>query len=350
VISRNSAFTYKGRAVKVEDVGRELGVRYVLEGSVRRAGDRVRVTAQLIDASNGFHVWSEKYDRELADIFAVQSEIAERILGAVGANINAAELERIRHKPTDSLTAYDAFTRGMYHFLRFRRDEQIEARRWFERAIEVDPEYALAVNFLGTSYSAEYGMLWSLDESLLDRAETLMRRAMELDPSLPNPPVGLGMVQLIRQRPKQALTLLERAQKLAPSDYAPHSFMAIALLGNGRPIEALRELEQATRLNPRLSASAPLQSIRANIYANLGRVGEAVEMWERARADNPDMIVARVSLASHYAQTGFREQARAILDEALAVNPELTLEAVKRASFVPRSDGFLDGLRSAGLR
>jgi adenylate cyclase len=139
VIARNSAFAYKGRAVKVEDVGRELGVRYVLEGSVRRAGERVRITAQLIETASGFHVWSESYDRGLEDVFAVQSEIAERVFVATGAPIMEAELDRIRRKPTASLTAYDAYAKGMYHFGRIRVRDMAEARRWFERAVELDP-------------------------------------------------------------------------------------------------------------------------------------------------------------------------------------------------------------------
>ncbi|MEE8571763.1 MAG: adenylate/guanylate cyclase domain-containing protein, partial [Gemmatimonadota bacterium] len=153
VISRNSAFTYKGKAVKAEEVGRELGVRYVLEGSVRKAEGRVRITAQLIDATTGFHLWSERYDRDLADIFSLQSEISEKILAAVGVEITDAELARIRGKPTNDLTAYDLVQRGLAHFNRFTRKDNDEARRLFEQAIELDPGYLQARSMLGATYT-----------------------------------------------------------------------------------------------------------------------------------------------------------------------------------------------------
>ena len=256
VIARSSAFTYKGRAVKIADVGRELGVRYVLEGSVRRAGERVRITAQLIEAASGFHVWGESYDRGLEDVFAVQSEIAEQVFVATGAPMMEAELERIRRKPTESLTAYDAFTKGLYHYGRYRVRDMAEARRWFERAVEFDPGYALAVSCLGNTYDIPYIFLWALDESALERAESYYERAIELDPRLWAPYLSRGFNLLARGRREQALHWFERARELAPNQFGPHLLIATLHARAGEPIAARESLQRALRLNPRTTSNA----------------------------------------------------------------------------------------------
>ncbi len=183
VISRNSAFSYKGESPRVEDVGRELGVRYVLEGSVRRAADRVRITAQLIDATTGFHVWSERYDRALEDVFALQSEISEEILIAVGVRIDEAERARLQRKPTEDFTAYESVSRGWAHFYRFTREDHREARRLALRALELDSEYAEAFALLAGTYQVEAAQGWTLDPALLDRARELALQAIELGAS-----------------------------------------------------------------------------------------------------------------------------------------------------------------------
>jgi adenylate cyclase len=198
VISRNSAFTYKGQAVRVEDVGRELGVRYVLEGSVRRSGERVRVTAQLIDATTGYHLWSKRYDKEMADIFTLQDEISEQIFAAVGVEISDAEQRRVRRKPTEDLNAYEAFQKGLWHFGRFTRADMDKARRWLERAIELDPNYARALSQLGATYTASMAVGWPVEPDALDRALELALRAQELDPALAYPYITRAGVHLNR--------------------------------------------------------------------------------------------------------------------------------------------------------
>jgi adenylate cyclase len=354
VISRNSAFTYKGKTFKIEDVGRELGVRYVVEGSVRRAGERVRVTAQLIEAASGFHVWSERYDRGLEDIFAVQSEITEQILGAVGATISAAELERIRRKPTESLTAYDAWAQGLHRFRRGNRDDLAEARRLYERAIELDPGYANAVAGLGAIHTAYYSRFLTLDAAALDRAGELLARALELDPRLSNALVGRGAVELFRGHHQQALVWLERARELAPNDAMPHVFLGQTYLATGDLGAALEEHQQSLRLNPQLLSSST-QSLRllAEICARTGRMEEAEKLWEQARAEYPDWIPGRLSLAARYEATGRHEQAHAVLGEALRVNPDLSVEALRHHSatvaMTPDLEAFLAQLRAAGL-
>jgi TolB-like protein/class 3 adenylate cyclase len=181
VIARNSAFSYKRQAVKVEEVGRELGVRYVVEGSVRRSLDRVRVTVQLIDTTTGFHLWSEQYDRELTDIFEVQSEISREIHVALGAEIHDATITRQVHSFTRDLVAYDLYLKALSHFRRFTRADNLEARRLFERTIERDPNFAQAVGMLSATYGTEYAAQWNLEQNLLKSAEELARRALQLD-------------------------------------------------------------------------------------------------------------------------------------------------------------------------
>jgi TolB-like protein/class 3 adenylate cyclase/Tfp pilus assembly protein PilF len=352
VISRNSAFTYKGRAVRVEDVGRELGVRYVLEGSVRKSADQVRITAQLIDATTGFHMWSDRFDRRLEDIFALQSEISEHILGVVGASISGAELERIQRKPTESLTAYDAFARAQAEFFRFRREGHQEARRLLNQAIEIDPGYAAAHSLLGSTYSSSYALLWSLDRADLERGEALARRAIELDPRLSLPYLSLGAIQLANQRPEQALAPLERARALAPSDYAPYLFTAMTLAQLGRQAEALGYVQKGLRLNPRLSGAATFSSVLAGLYASTGRLDEAVGLWQQAREANPDLIMVRLDLADHYARSGDLGLARALVTEVLEIQPALTADHVFRAAVSSRSfdrDSFRANLHEAGL-
>jgi adenylate cyclase len=353
VISRNSAFTYKGKTFKIEDVGRELGVRYVVEGSVRRAGERVRVTAQLIEAASGFHVWSERYDRGLEDIFAVQSEITEQILGAVGATISAAELERIRRKPTESLTAYDAWAQGLQHFRRPSRNDLAEARRLYERAVQLDPDYANAVTGLGATYTASYQRFFTLDGTALDRAAELHARALELDPGLPIALVGRGVVDLARGNQEQARVWLERARELAPNDAVTHVFLGQTYLMAGDPGAALEELQQSLRLNPQISSSFQWLRLSADIRARTGRMDEAEALWEQARAEYPEWITGLLSLAARYEATGRHEQARAVLGEALRVNPELSVEALRHHSDIvartPDLEAFLAQLRAAGL-
>jgi adenylate cyclase len=351
VISRNSAFTYKGRPVKVEDVGRELGVRYVLEGSVRRAGDEVRITAQLIDATTGFHVWSDRYDRRLEDIFALQSEMSERILGAVGAQISEAELERIRRKPTDDLTAYDAFARAQHHFVKFTRADHAEARRLAERAIEIDPQFAAAIALLGATYSSEYGLLWTLDPAAKERAKALAERAIEIDPSLSLPHITLGVLEL-RRSPEAALRWFERARELAPSDYTPYVFTAMVLARTGRGLEGLDYLERGLRLSPRLSGVSTFSTLMGVLYAHTGRTDEALALWQRARETNPDLISPRLILADYSVEAGDLVEARALIGEALRVQPELTADLVFESGIETR---ILDpergrrNLRKAGL-
>jgi adenylate cyclase len=354
VSSRNSAFTYKGKPMNVAEVGRELGVRYVLEGSVRKAEGRVRITAQLIDATTNFHLWSESYDRELADIFALQSEISEEILAALQVEINEAELERIRDKPTENLNAYDLLLRGTFHFFRVTREDNARARSLGERVIELDPNYADAYALLAWTYLTEYGMAWSFDQEVISRGAELAHRALELNPSSFPTHLVLSRVHTFRGRRADAIAAAERAVELNPNSEGAFMILAVAQLEDGRYAAALQSLARALRLNPR---GPGISLMLAYVNAGVGRRQEAVESWERVRADNPDMILARIPLAIHYESGDRPDEARTAVQEMLRVNPDLTAELAfdalpgkDRGVFDPEGGAQeIENLRRAGL-
>jgi adenylate cyclase len=348
VISRNSAFTYKGKRVKVEDVGRELGVRYVLEGSVRKAGDRVRITAQLTDATTGGHLSSEQYDRDLADVFAVQSEIAEQILAAMGARMVDAEERRLARKRPQNFTAAEANWKGVGLMLRYTREDIQKARGFLERAIEVDPEYAPPYGTLGITYVAEFTNGWSRDRTLLDRAEELGRRSIEIDSSWPVGHLALGLVHFYRGNLSEAVAAADRAIDRAPSVPYPHMLRGLALAQQGRVLQATRSMRRALRLSPRPPPPLLLSVAFVNFAA--GREAEAVEMMEQVRSSNPDNLVARAPLAVYYEQEGRHAEARAAVAEIKQIQPHLTAdELMEIVPGLERMSSAVDHLRKAGL-
>lgn len=226
------------------------------------------------------------------------------------------------------------------------------ARLHFDHYFGAATPYADAVSMLGSTYSASYGLLWSLDPADLEGGESLARRAIELDPTLALPHLSLGAINLAKRRPEQALQQVERARSLAPSDYTAYVFEAAALTQLGRQLEALRSLQKGLRLNPRPSSVATFSSLLAGVYSNTGRMEEAVALWQQARGDNPDLIMARLDLGDHHVRTGDLTEARALVREVLPVQPALTADHVFAQGVVARSvdvEDFRDNLRSAGL-
>ncbi|MBW1683606.1 MAG: tetratricopeptide repeat protein [Deltaproteobacteria bacterium] len=355
VISRNSAFTYKGKSVKVEDVGRELGVLYVLEGSVRKAEGRVRITAQLVDATTGGHLWSERYDRDLSDIFALQDEITQEIQAAVGAEVRQAAFERVGRRPTRSLSAAEITWKGTYHLLRYTREENQKARHLFERAVELDPGFAPAHSGLGDTYFTEFAFGWSRDPKLLDRAEEQGRRAIALDPLHPLGYLVAGWAHWLRGDSAEAIAAAGRAIEVAPSFDGRYALRGIALAREGRLIEATQSIRQALRLSPRSPHQTVLMSV-AYVNFAAGRREEGVDFLERARAASPDSLMPRVGLAAYYEQEGQHAKAAAVVQEILRVVPDLTAErAVELIPGVERTVSseelaqYPDNLRKAGL-
>ncbi|MDK1388551.1 adenylate/guanylate cyclase domain-containing protein [Sinorhizobium sp. 8-89] len=351
VIARNSSFTFKGRNVNVQEVGRDLSVRYVLEGSVRKSGNRVRITAQLIDATTGGHLWAERFDRDLTDIFAVQDDVTQQIVGALALNLTEGDQQRLATEQTDNLEAYDYFLRGREQLWRFTREKNIQGRELLQRAIELDPKFAPAYAFLAFANMLDYGNQWSPSPSTsMQQAEVLARRAVELDDRYPYAHWVLGIVELYSRRHDVAIGAAERLIALAPNLPEGHENLGIALHYSGRPAEALGCFYRAMALNPYYPDI--YLHFQAQAMFQLRRYEEAIGMLKRRLIRNPDTDVSRVLLASSYGHLGRFEDARREWQEVFRVNPDYSLEHRRKVLPHKNPDDFelvVNGLRAAGL-
>lgn len=352
VISRNSVFLYKGKAIKPEQVSRELGVRYVLEGSIRKAGSRVRITAQLIDATTGYHLWADRYDRDLQDIFALQDEVTQQIVSALKVKLTEGEQQRLGRAPTNNLEAYDYYLRGLESYARRTQDANVQARQLFERAIELDPEFAAAYAFLGRTYLMDLVFQWTPDpQQTLEREFELGQKAVALDDSQPAAHETLGLGYLGKKQHAQAIAAAEKAVALDPNYADAYVTLADILSFAGRPKEALGLVEKAMRLNPRYPAFY-LWSL-GHAYRLVGRFDEAITTLKRLVTRNPDHLTAHVLLATLYSDLGRDEEARAEAAEILRLSPQYSLAAVRQR--IPYKDQAvlerqLAALRKAGLK
>ncbi len=324
VISRNSAFLYKSKAVNPQQVSRELGVRYMLEGSVRKAGNRVRISAQLIDTTTGYHLWADRYDRELRDIFAVQDEVTQKIVAALQVKLTEGEQKRPRRPPTNNLDAYEHFLRGLECYWRRTREANAQARRMFERAIELDPDFAAAHAWLGRAYMIEWAFQWSDDPQIPERAAALAQRAVALDDSLPVAHQTLAYVFLLQKQFAQAIAEAERAMGLEPNDADACVTLGEILSCAGRPQEAVGLVEKALRLDPHYPASYLFALGQA--YYLTGRHEEAIAALKRLLTRNPNHPRAHFFLAMVYSEVGRKEEART---EIAACGPAYSLERVR---------------------
>jgi adenylate cyclase len=348
VIARNSAFTYRGRAVKVQEVSRELGVRYVLEGSIRKAGNKVRIAAQLIDGATGGHLWAERYDRDLTDIFAVQDEVTREIVSALAVKLSQGERRRIARRGTDSLEAYDYYLRGRQLQRRRSKGANEEARPLLERAIELDPQFAQAHSILASVHVLDYVNRWcDSPEESLRRAEELAQRAVELDDEEPEAHVVLGLM-LMREHDR-AMAEAQRALALDPNLAWAHSLLGQALHYSGRSQDAIEPLKAAIRLDPN---EDPFLHHLALAYFGVGRYDDAAATLKRRIIRKPDTDMSRVLLAACYGHLGRMEEARAQWREVMRINPSYSLEHRRRVhAYKDPADfeRFVDGLRKAGL-
>jgi adenylate cyclase len=295
VIARNTAFTYKGKPVNIQDVGKELGVRYVLEGSVQKAGEQIRIVTQLIDTTTGGHLWSQRYDRPLQDLFALQDEIVQKIVTTLKLQLTLQEQGYVVRKHTDNLEAYDAFLRGQEYYWRFTQEANAQARQLFEKATALDPQYAEAYALVGW---IEWGNRWSADPQTMERALALAQQTLALNDSLPTAHSLLSIVYAQKQQYDQAIAEVERAVALDPNDAESYAVQLEVLNFAGRPEEALQSGEQAMRLNPRCPPWYLFWV--GSAYRMTGRYAEAIAALKEVISRNPNFIHAHLELASSY--------------------------------------------------
>jgi TolB-like protein/cytochrome c-type biogenesis protein CcmH/NrfG len=355
VIARNSTFAYKGEAIDVRKVASQLGVRYVLEGSVRKAAGRVRVTGQLIDAAHGIHLWADKYDRELANIFDLQDDITNSVIGSVGPQILAAEVARVRRKQPQNIDAWDLVMQALPHMWRMSADEQRRAQELLQRAMALDSEYAHAHGLLGWSYVN----MFNLDartpiSEFTDKALDLGARAVSLDDQEPWGHLVLGLGHARRRRPEPAVTHLSNSVELNPSFALGHAGLGYALACGGQPERGLQALEQAQRLSPRdpfLALYAPI--VRYMAHFALGQYEETIAICRATAAMHPHHAGCWRLMTVSLGLLGRIDEAREALAHTLTLQPDLTTAHVETNTvFADPSDRsrFLLGLRKAGLK
>jgi TolB-like protein/class 3 adenylate cyclase/Tfp pilus assembly protein PilF len=319
VIARNTAFTYKGKATNVQAIGKELGVRYVLEGSVQKAGEQMRIVAQLIDTGTDTHVWSERFDRPFKDIFALQDEIVQKIVTTLKLQLTAQEQGYIMRKHTDNLEAYDLLLRGIEPFFRSMPESVAQARQLWEQAVALVPQYAEAYAYLSWCYYREWGFRWSADpQGSLERALVLAQQAVAVDDSLPLAHSLLGNIYAAKQQYDQAIAEGERATALDPNNADSYYMRAEMLNSAGRPEEALRSIEQAIRLNPHFQ---PLYLYELGwAYQMTGRYTEAIATLQDFLSRMPNHPIGRIRLAFSYIFQWYYQQSPAAqtLEPALA--------------------------------
>jgi adenylate cyclase len=353
VIARNSTFTYKGRTVDAKQVGEELGVRYVLEGSVRKSGPRVRITAQLIHADTGLHLTAEKYDRDLTDLFELQDEIVTSIAGAIEPELLKFERNRIADQPQQSQDAYEFYQRGIWHHYRHNKTDNLEAQTFFRRALTIDAQYpqataALAIAILNAAYLG-----WAENaESNYAEAYELARRAVALDGRYPNAHFALGAVCMWTRRSDRAIAEFQEAIRLNPSFAAARVLLGQMCLYSGRPEDAITLAEKGIRLSPsdpRLFIWLPAL---AGAHYQLRHYAEAIEAGRRSWALNRNWVAGLRYVVAGLAQLGRIEEAQAALSELKLLDSNLAfVESNLLRLYNDRAavDHVLDGLRKSGF-
>ncbi len=351
VIARNSSFTFKGRSVNVQEVGRNLNVRYVLEGSVRKSGNKVRITAQLIDATTGGHQWAERFDRDLSDIFAVQDDVTQQIVCALELKLTAGDQQRLAAEQTEILEAYDCFLRGREHMWRLTREQNIEGQKLLRRAIDLDAKFAPAHAFLAVAQALAYVNQWSQSPSKsLEQAIESATQAVALDDRYPYAHWALGVTNLYLRRLDVAIREAERVIALAPNLAEGHESLGNALHYAGRSDEALVCFERAVALNPYYPDI--FLHFHAQAMFQLGRYEEAVSILKRRLVRNPATDISRVLLAASYGHLGRVAEAREEWEGVFRINPDYSLEHRRKVLPYKNPADFervVDGLRKAGL-
>jgi TolB-like protein/Tfp pilus assembly protein PilF len=354
VIARNSSFTYKGRSVDVKQVARDLGVRYVLEGSVRKAGGRVRITGQLIQGETGQHIWADRFDGELADVFNLQDQVTSSVVAAIEPSLRQAEIDRARRKPTDRLDAYDWYLRALPHFYALNRESLDRAIILLDRAIAIDPHFALAKALKARCYAWRNPHGWATAPE--EESATAIRLGREaLQDGAEDPSVlwmvGFAMWQL-RVDPEGALELYDRSLALNANCAQALALRGWALATAGRLDEAVPSLLQALRLSPFDPEAFFAMSALGCAYLMAGSFDEAVKWTSRALRERPTFAPALRFHAVSLVELGRLSEARDAVAHLLRLEPRLTISTLRRRAPIfdaKLMNTFLDSLRKAGL-
>jgi adenylate cyclase len=356
VIARNSSFTYKGKSVDVRQVGRELGVRYILEGSVRRSGERVRITGQLVDATTGVHRWAERYDQQIEDVFAIQDEVARTIVGLLIAHVRHAEIERSLLKPPTIWQAYDFYIRANAAHNSFistwRLGDLDEARRLLEISLSIDPNYARAYVLRSITQMAVWAHPASKDRlksDALERAYVWARQAVQLDPNLPTARAQIGWVLARKGQHDAALEEVERASALNVN-FIDLRF-AMVFVFAGEPVKAIETIKKIIKLDPFYAATLP--GWLGFAYYMCKEYAEAVPHLRECVSRAPNYRGGHFWLAATYARLGQLEEARVEAAHALRIDPDYTISGARRRTGLFKhfedAEHLLEGLRMAGL-
>ncbi|WP_027549643.1 winged helix-turn-helix domain-containing protein [Bradyrhizobium sp. Cp5.3] len=353
VVARNSSFVYKGRAVHIHEIARELGVRYVVEGSVRRSGERLRISAQLNDVSTGSHLWAERYDRGLADVFTVQDEITEAIVSAIEPQLYAAESFRAQQKPPGSLDAWDLLMRALSHYWRITREDNAVAQTLLADAIAIDPAYGKALGLLATSHMFGAHMGWADMDATIPIAERAALAAVAADRDDPWAHHGLAYTYLFRRRFDDALAEFELALRLNPNFAMSHAFYGVTLCYAGRWQDGDAAARRALRLSPR----DPFAAIYCGVAAYAQFIGrnydEAIQMARESLRQRSDFVGAHRVLTASAGMLGNRELAASALQGLRRAQPNISLGWIMNELPMQQEKDrkhYLEGFRRAGLR
>jgi adenylate cyclase len=350
VIASNSVFTFKGKSVKVKEVGLDLGVRYVLEGSIQKVGDNVRINAQLIDTITDGHLWAERFDIEMVDIFAAQDQITDSVVTALEVILTQEEKGREARRYTSSLQAYELFLRGR-NYLRGTRQTHTKARELFDQAIALDPEFAAAYAEKSLTYFPGFIMPMTGEDDVLEAALAAADRAVALDDSLPIAHARRGWALFAARRHADAIAAGKRAVTLGPSDAESHVQLGNILNWTGRPEEGIAYIEKAMRLNPHY----PFYYLfyLGHSHYLLGNREKAIALMKRVIARAPYFLPVRRHLAVLFTEVGLLEEAKSQTEEVLRIFPGASIEDERARCFYKWEPElqmrFFDGLRQSGM-
>jgi TolB-like protein/Tfp pilus assembly protein PilF len=351
VIARNSTFVYKGQAVDVRQVGRDLGVRYVLEGSVRRSGQRIRINAQLLDATTGAHIWADRYDRDLTDIFALQDEITASVTAAIEPKLIAAEGLRAETRSGDDLDAWDMVARALSHYWKLEAGENQTAIAMLRDAVTRHPSYAPAHSMLAFALLVSAHMGWITAREDREIAGRLAQRARDLDDHDPWAYLALGYLAFTNRQTDDAIRLFSTALDLNPNFAAAHGYVAWALAFDGRSDESIEHADQAIRMSPRDPLNCFFYSSLAAAHYMAGRYGQAVTTIKQALEQRPNITLGHRMLCASLAQSGRIAEAQAAMAKLRELQPNVTASWIRES--VPYTDKvmghFLEGMRKAGV-